>query len=1202
MNLLRLKSLELNGYKTFASKTKFEFDGAITAIVGPNGSGKSNIADALRWVLGEQAFSLLRSRKNEDMIFSGSEKRPRAGMASATVTFDNSDGWLPIDFSEVTITRRAYRDGNNEYLINNQKVRLLDINELLSASALAERNYTVIGQGLIDSALSLSSDERRRLFEEAAGIGLYRGRKDQSQRRLDATRRNLERVEDILAELRPRLRSLERQAKRALEFSTLRDEMRATLRTWYGYHWNRAQQELTTARAGARDREQALGLARQKQSELSKELSSLRARSQELRSQLNQWHGRLAELRSGREGASRQLAVSDERLRALGERREALKQEQQRLSTEQATLEARLQESQREVDRMQEEFDEAQGRLNEAQAALNERQSAFQEREAEGQRLRDRLGEFETQRNAALAKREQLEGTQAKLEQEVRDVTRALAQADEELTAAQKDASERQQAARQAVDGLDEADADLQAAQAAITAAEAEQHSLDEQQRQLVNQQAKVQGQLQALQEAELAAAGFAEGARKLQEAARNQRLKLARGTLGRELSLDAELEAAVAAALGHYLDAVALADAGDAEAALSMLEADDAAAVLLPLNRLSANGRLQSPGGNGVLGVAADLVQAPGELQPAVELLLGNVLLVRDRAAAQGVLSGLPAGARAVTLRGEVFHHSGPIEVRSQKAGAGLARPREERQLQDELNQLDAQLGQLAQQLEANTSDLAELRQVEQEARQARQAAAAASEGARAAAQTAQLEVAQLEKQRDWFAAQERGLQRQLAEGEESKAALEAQAAELLSSIAGAKQEVELHSHQATELPMDEHRAQVAHWEMRQAVSQRALQEAERRRDERLEQLTHNQQQQEAEVAALTELDRQETEIHEEKQRLRAEEGEVGGEIGEIQSHLGPAEAELAEVDGQQDSLQRVEVEAITALSGAERANTQAQIALARQQEALQTLRGRIEDDFGLVAFEYEEAVSGPTPLPLGNLVERLPKIDSLEPGLEDQLKEQRAQIRRLGAVNPEAEQEYRQVQERVETMTSQVEDLKAAEEDLQEVIAELDLLMEREFKATFEKVASEFRSTFSRLFQGGAAKLLLTDEEDFNKTGIDIEARLPGKRPQRLALLSGGERSLTAAALVFALLKASPTPFCVMDEVDAMLDEANVGRFTQLLEELAEDTQFVLITHNRNTVQAADVIYGITMGRDTASQVISLRLDEVDERYSAV
>jgi chromosome segregation protein len=232
---------------------------------------------------------------------------------------------------------------------------------------------------------------------------------------------------------------------------------------------------------------------------------------------------------------------------------------------------------------------------------------------------------------------------------------------------------------------------------------------------------------------------------------------------------------------------------------------------------------------------------------------------------------------------------------------------------------------------------------------------------------------------------------------------------------------------------------------------------------------------------------------------------------------------------------------------------------------------------------------------------VERLPAVDAISPEVESALKEQRLRLRRLGSVNPEAEKEFHQVKERFENMQAQIADLTEAESDLQEVIAELDLLMEKEFRATFEVVASEFKLIFSRLFNGGDARLLLTEEEDLTNTGIDIEARLPGKRAQRLALLSGGERSLTAAALVFALLKASPTPFCVMDEVDAMLDEANVGRFTELLREMSADTQFVVITHNRNTVQAADVIYGVTMGRDTASQVISLRLDEVDERYSA-
>jgi len=264
-----------------------------------------------------------------------------------------------------------------------------------------------------------------------------------------------------------------------------------------------------------------------------------------------------------------------------------------------------------------------------------------------------------------------------------------------------------------------------------------------------------------------------------------------------------------------------------------------------------------------------------------------------------------------------------------------------------------------------------------------------------------------------------------------------------------------------------------------------------------------------------------------------------------------------------------------------------------------LDSLRRRIEDDFGLVAFEYAEAVSGPKPLPLDGMVEELPMVDQISLDLEENVQRQRALLRRMGPVNPDAQTEYQEVKERFEFLTTQVNDLHRAESDILEVIAELDLLMEREFRKTFDAVAQEFRQIFTRLFGGGMAKLVLTDPDDMTETGIDIEARLPGRREQGLSLLSGGERSLTAAALVFALLRISPTPFCILDEVDAMLDEANVGRFRELLLELSENTQFIIITHNRNTVQAASVIYGVTMGRDSASQVIGLKLDELTEEY---
>jgi chromosome segregation protein len=333
------------------------------------------------------------------------------------------------------------------------------------------------------------------------------------------------------------------------------------------------------------------------------------------------------------------------------------------------------------------------------------------------------------------------------------------------------------------------------------------------------------------------------------------------------------------------------------------------------------------------------------------------------------------------------------------------------------------------------------------------------------------------------------------------------------------------------------------------------------------------------------------------ERSSLRERETQLHTQIEELQVQIDPAEQDLERAEQEETRLQEAESNAQRALATAERLLGQAQLDQLRKQEGLDNLRQKITDDFGLVMFDYAADVSGPVPLPLDGMVEELPVVTEVSPDLEAQLTQQRTRMRRMGPINPEAKQEFDTESERYQFMRTQVDDLKKAEEDLRHVVAELDELTRQEFSKTFDAVDKQFRAMFTRLFGGGSARLALTDPDNLVETGIEIEARLPGRREQGLALLSGGERSLTAVALVFALLKVSPTPVCVMDEVDAMLDEANVGRFRDLLQELSKDTQFILITHNRNTVQAADVIYGITMGRDSASQVISLRLDQVTD-----
>ncbi len=370
-------------------------------------------------------------------------------------------------------------------------------------------------------------------------------------------------------------------------------------------------------------------------------------------------------------------------------------------------------------------------------------------------------------------------------------------------------------------------------------------------------------------------------------------------------------------------------------------------------------------------------------------------------------------------------------------------------------------------------------------------------------------------------------------------------------------------------------------------------------RHAERMNAVDRLQKQQTALENRLAEIDKSLSELENARENLRGQASGINSQLEELRSLIEPAEKELETSEALEVNLQKQEMEGQAALARVERTNNQIQLELSRKQETLESLRQKIEDDFGLVDFEYASDVSGPVPLPFDGMVEQLPMVKELPADLEENMVRLRAQLRRMGAINPEAQQEYRSVKERHTFLSAQMEDLRKAEADLHQVIAELDELTRREFQKTFDAVAEQFHTIFHRLFGGGAARLVLTDPENLTETGIDIEARLPGRREQGLSLLSGGERSLTAIALVFSLLKVSPTPVCVMDEVDAMLDEANVGRFRDLLLELSKETQFIIITHNRNTVQAADVIYGVTMGRDSASQIISLKLDEISEEY---
>ena len=1187
----RLKSLELQGYKTFAIKTPFAFATAITAVVGPNGSGKSNIADSIRWVLGEQAYSLLRGKRTEDMIFSGSESRSRASMASATITFDNSDGWLPIDFTEVTISRRAYRDGQNEYYLNGERVRLRDVTELLASCGLAQRTYTIIGQGLVDAALSLKAEERRRLFEEAAGIGLYRTRREEALRRLANTRRNLERAQDILAELRPRLRSLQRQAKRAGVYEQVKEDLKAGLEIWYGYHWYHLLHKVNEARARDEHKARIRTELRDQQETAERELSTTRRRIDVLRSQLHKLSQQVTTLYGEREVSGTKLAVAQERLRWLLEQEELMQSEIASLEQTRSGVVERLIGVREDSQRTRQE-------LADAEAARHELVQMGEIDSSQREKLLIRAKEARKALEGLVAEQATWEARQMQLEERLVSLDNRRAEIQlsvEEAAANLTSAREEAHAAEKSMDAgmlvRQEVERDETTLRAELV--RLEQARLQEASRlsDLGAQHAGIEARLQVLR------ARPDEIERTINRLT-DARLRGLVGRFGEHIQISPEHQKAITAVLGEFGESLAFHTIDDILATLEWMESAGMSerAALLPIRPPRINPLLEPPLDPGCVGVASRLVRVSAEYQSAVELLLGRTLVVKNREAALRLLTVLPLDARIVTLAGDVYYPTGQVLLGGgdqEQAGRDTRRKAEKslEEVSKSLKTAELEAARLSGEVEATKHKLAMMQQ-------ALRSAVEDEQDARLRCEQTEQGIQTVVHQQELILAQQRSLEEEIAQFEEEQK-------HLLSQSEIFKANRPQHEQELREEIVIAERAEpsleIARVEARLEVARRATDEV----DIRITDLEERLRALEGDLKQWT--DRLEANrAEQERKRSEVTEGEKGMEdiekrLAAVSAQIVPAEEELAEVESALSATEAEESQTRVVLRTSEREHSQAQIKLARREEELVSLKRRIEDDFGLVTFDPDSDTPGQEPLPLEGFVKRLQKVDELPLEFEIQVNRLRAQLRRVGAVNPEAQREFHEVKERTDFLTAQVDDLRQAESQIQEVIAELDLLMEREFRITYEKVAVAFREVFTRLFGGGSARLVLTDPDDMTQTGIDIEARLPGRREQGLAVLSGGERSLTACALIFALLKVSPTPFCVLDEVDAMLDDANVIRYIEMLRELSHETQFILITHNRLTVQAAEMVYGVSMEADSISRVISLKLDEVEEAIAA-
>lgn len=1206
---MRLKQLELQGYKTFAAKTEFVFKGGLTTIIGPNGSGKSNVADAIQWVLGEQSYGRLRAKRSEDMIFNGSNERARLGMAQASLTLDNSDGWLNVDYGEVVVTRRTYRSGENEYYLNGTRVRLRDIGDLLAQSGLSKRTYTVIGQGLIDQALSLKPDERRALIEEAAGITGHQAKRATALRELEETRLNLQRAQDILSEIEPRLRYLKVQARRAEERMQIQADLDAQLRLWYGYRWGQALHELEAAHGQEQQARAVVETRQELLRQLDERDASLRQRYSELRNQLGDWHRESSLLHRRAESTQRDLAVSNERLRQLEARRLDLLAElqplQERLDSQQQqvlAVEAARNEEQASLTQLQAAIAEVQGRLNAVESERRGRQSQLAAAQRRQAQIQSEIAAQERRLLEQESRTRSLDEEHQRIEAELAAALASQAELTPQIAAHRARLAELEQEGSALADRR-------QALLQGIAQAESELARRSEQLAGLRRTADRLADQLDLLHRLKDEGEGYSGGARSVMRSLGDQRGSPLHGIIGAvadQLQVPAELELAIETALGGRLQDIIVEQWADAEQAIDWLKRTNGGrATFLPLDTLRAGQPMQAPSGPGVVGLASDLVKAEPRLAKLVDYLLGRVVITRDLPTARRVLDAYRERPTVVTLEGDIVRPGGSVSggsVAPRRDQGVLGRERSLRELPQQLQQAkDA----VAAQEHARTALQEQITQRRQELAELDQALAGLArrqQGENGALAQLQGQASQLEQQvrrsqqRLATAAEEQSsLASRTGQARQRLVELAAQVEQAAQASAAAEASVaELDGGELT-AELVQRRSEASVVAARVASQQTLLLSQQRTLAQVQDELRDKQTRAEALAQEHQALSSRVAEMHDSN-------AELTGEIERFAALIEPAEADLAALEAERAALTAEESEQRKHLQAEEQHHNRRLLALQRARDEQEHLRGEIEHDVGLVELEESDALDNQPPLPLRPLVERLPLVEALPDGIEAEIKRLRGQYSRLGSVNPNAPEEYAAAQERFEFLTSQSADLRSAADTLEQVIQELDEVMKREFMVTYRAVAREFKERFTTLFGGGTGQLVLTEPDDPMNSGIDIVARPPGKRVLALPLLSGGERSLTAAALILAILKVNPPPFCILDEVDAALDEANVDRFRAALREAAQDTQFIVITHNRGTIEAADTIYGISMGSDSVSQALSLHLEEMDGQRELV
>lgn len=1184
-----LKRLELQGFKSFADKTILEFKPGITSVIGPNGSGKSNISDAIRWVLGEQSMKSLRGAKSEDIIFAGTQSRKSLGFAEVSIVIDNSDAKLPIEYSEVTVTRKLYRNGETGYFINKTPCRLKDILELFMDTGIGKDGYSIIGQGKIDEILSNKSEDRRHIFEEAAGIVKYRTRKQESEKKMEQTKLNLLRINDILTEIEGNIEPLKAQSEKAKQYLNLREELKNIEVGLFVYNINTYKEKLEQIIKDEEIMTSQRNTENEKLTSIQSLKDSLKQELDEITTQIEQMQNIGFESTNKIEKINSEIGISKERIQNNITNKE-------RLESEIKELRIRIQELQEEEkqrqekkanlfqnkEKFEEELKQKEKELAKLTKTLSDKELEIEAKKQKIETNTDKKYEVLADINTQEANYENLEKRKKTLKIELENIISELDSTRDNKQELSKKFYEIQSKRNIVSNNLQQETTEKESCMNKIKDFEEEINKLNYQ---MNMKDARHKFLLETEKEKE----GYIKSVKELLlDCDKNPQLKKGmHGVLANLISVNKEYELAIEMCLGQALQNVVTETEEDAKKLVEHLRNNNLGrASFLPISSIRGK-RIEnviSNGMKGVIGIASDLVKCDKKYTQIVLNLLGRTVVVEDMNIGISLAKMNNYSFRIVTLKGDVISSSGSITGGSvaTKTVNILGRSREIEELEKEIKKLSKKIEEITLQkqkyLESITEVIEKVAGLEKELQDIEIVYAAENQKMVSIEEN----IYKLEQRRDKLKEEELSINKQKEESIKQKEEKEQEVEKLNSEIKSLSEEVEQFAtvNKDNQKYIDDLNFDITNLKISVSSfieSEASIEEfVERIRQE----ILNNNNNIENKNNTLNQAIKENAELQTKIDNLNSEIEQIKAEVNNSSENIEKLKQLRTEKNELLDKKEEEITNQFSILEGLKEQIVKMDFKKTKLEQDIEQLINTLWDEYEITpnnAGEYKKP---------NNIAQAQKEVSSI-----------REKIKDLGSINIDSIEEYKKISERYDFMCEQRLDLENTVAKLRKVISEMTQTMEQQFKEKFEIINKNFNEVFIELFGGGKAELILTDEDNVLECGIDIRVQPTGKKLQNMMLLSGGEKAFTAIALLFAILKINPAPFCILDEIEAALDDVNVYRFAEYLKKFSQASQFLVITHRKGTMEVADTVYGVTMEENGISKLLSMKLSSIGD-----